>query len=498
MTKHYYLAIDQGGQSSRVGVYSESGKLVHEFRAACRTRTHTVSHLAHPYIEQDGDEILAGIRAGLDSVTQFLGNDVQRIRAAGYAGQGSSLLCWDAGGRALTPVISWQDIRGEPYLKDISLTHRQAQDITGLRASPHYGASKIRWCLDNNQDVKDALQSGQLHVGPVASFIFWHLLGPKNRIDPGHAQRTLLWNLHRNAWDERLLAMFGIPAAILPDCLYHDSHFGDLALGAHHVPLKAAARDQGASLFAAGLPDSTNCYVNMGTGAFVQRVTSILHSPEGLLVSPLWLSVNNVDCPSDEVMSPPCNLHQTLGKNRYAWEGTVNGAASGIPYIQAQTGLSVTPQEIEDALCLDLRSDVYFLNSLGGLGAPYWRTDVQPQFSAGLSPLEKIAAWIESLIFQIAINIELMKQAGELTSIRISGGLSQSDGVCQLLADVTGLAVLRQHNADATLQGVAFMAAGFSSQWNPVSQQERFLPGVNNALQKRFANWQLVMTRWLT
>lgn len=497
MKENYYLAIDQGGQSSRVGVYTERGQLICEFRAPCATQHHRIPGSAYAHIEQDGNEILRGIRECLKKVEAHLGNAVSNIKAAGYAGQGSSLLAWNSKtGEALTPVISWQDIRGEPYLNHISLTHQTAQQITGLRVSPHYGASKIRWCLDNNDAVKRALAENNLCIGPVVSFIFWHLLEQKNLIDPGHAQRTLLWNLHSNAWDDRLLESFKVPKAVLPECRYHDNLFGFLKLGNHLISFSAAARDQGASLFAAGIPDSSTCYVNLGTGAFIQRVTPVLHAPDGLLVSPLWISQNNQPI-SNEAASPSCYLAQSHRKNLFAWEGTVNGAASAISYMQTQTGLEVTPERIENALGLVPSRTVYFLNSIGGLGAPYWRTDLQPQFAPGLLPLEKILAWIESLLFQIAVNIDLMKNAGELRSIRISGGFSKSNKLCQLLADVAGLDVYRSDNADATLQGIAYMAAGLSENWQPVFQQEKFLPNRNGPLQKRFLDWKLAMDKWL-
>jgi glycerol kinase len=498
MKENLYLAIDQGGQSSRVGIYTESGKLVCQFSAPCATSRHQHEDSAYPHIEQDGNEILSGIRDCLNQLCAYLGEAVCDIKAASFAGQGSSLLCWNSKtGEALTPVLSWQDIRGEPYLKQFPLTHHQAQQITGLRISPHYGASKIRWCLDNVEAVKKALDEDSLCVGPIVSFIFWHLLGQKNVVDPGHAQRTLLWNLHRNDWDERLLALFKIPRSILPACRYHNDHFGNLKLGAHSIPFSASARDQGASLFAAGIPDVSACYVNIGTGAFIQRVSSVLHAPDGLLVSPLWIPQNGYCETENANASSPCYLMALADKSWYAWEATVNGAASAIPFMQEQTGLEVTREQIDLALQMNPARDVYFLNAIGGLSAPYWRTDLEAQFAADLSPQEKILAWIESVIFQIVTNIELMKKYDEIRCIRISGGFSKSNGICQKLADISGLDVCRSENADATLQGAAFMATGLSSAWQPGFQQEIFLPNANADLKNRFIAWQGAMHKWL-
>ena len=502
MTSHYYLAIDQGGQSTRVAVYNQHGEQLCVFSAPCATQHHTPENSHYEHIEQNGEEILAGIKDCLQKIQDQLGDDIRHIKGAGFAGQGSSLLCWNnRTGEALTPVLSWQDIRGEPYLQQLPLTHTQVQQLTGLRVSPHYGASKIRWCLDHNENVKAALSKNQLSIGPIVSYLFWHLLNKKTVVDPGHAQRTLLWDLHRNDWDQTLLDFFGIPRAILPDCQYHNSHFGHLHLGNHAIPFVASARDQGASLFARGIPDKNTCYINIGTGAFIQRVSEKLQAPDGLLVSPLWIPEIKSQHQPIEVSSPTCYAEElnpaNIAKPLCAWEATVNGAASAISYMQQQTGFEITPEQINQALTLNPEKPCYFLNSIGGLSAPYWRTDLQPEFSSDLTVHEKILAWIESVIFQIVVNVELMNQLVRVEKIIISGGFSKSDLVCQKIADLTQAKVHRSDNADATLQGIACMATGLSLEWTPVQSDEVFSPTHNPGLARRYEVWQREMKKWL-
>ena len=406
------------------------------------------------------------------------------------------MLCWNNHtGDALTPVLSWQDIRGEPYLAQFPLDNQELQQLTGLRLSPHYGASKMRWCLEHSSAVIAAQHNHCLSIGPIVSYLFWHLLDqprtqhPKSLIDPGHAQRTLLWNLQRNEWESTLLEHFKIPRAVLPHCQHHNSHFGNLQLGDYTIPFTASARDQGASLFARGLPEPDACYINIGTGAFIQRLSENLHAPEGLLVSPLWLPEKGL--PENELPENPA------AKKYYAWEATVNGAAAAISFIQQHTGLTITPQEIDSALELNPAGGCYFLNAVGGLSAPYWRTDLQSRFSENLSAAEKILAWIESVIFQIVINVQLMNQSGDTKKIIISGGFSKADTVCQKIADLTNATVHRSDNPDATVQGIACMAAGLPQSWKPVLQEDVFTPQQNPVLQQRFANWQHKMSKWL-
>lgn len=481
-----YLAIDQGGQSTRVALYDTQGQQLACFSAPSETHSYTDPD-GGICVEQDPLEILAGVRSGLVRVAKFLGDDVVRIKAAGFAGQGSSMLCWHRQtGAALSPVLSWQDRRAAAELNELPLDQSQVQKRTGLRISPHYGASKMRWCLDHLPAVQAADKTGDACIGPIASYLFWHLLTDQtsakvHSIDPGHAQRTLLWNLADNNWDQHLLETFAIASQQLPVCRWHNSHFGDLLVGTHAVPLTTCQRDQGASLFARAMPEAAACYVNIGTGAFIQRISENLLAPEGLLVSPLWFPE-----PTKQVA------------RIYAWEATVNGAAAALDWLAEQTGLTdVKPADIEQALVLNPEQPVYLLNAQGGLSAPYWRTDLTSRFSNELTAQEKILAWAESVVFQIAINIKLMQNAGKMQKIYSSGGISKAAGVCQRLADLTGLEIYRSENADATLQGIAYTAAGMPQNWCNQTADDIFYPQTNLNLQARFTAWQAAMADWL-
>src|SRR5690606_26495241 len=121
-------------------------------------------------------------------------------------------------------------------------------------------------------------------------------------------------------------------------CRWHNSPYGNLLINQHAVPLVSCQRDQGASLFARGIPDATACYINIGTGAFIQRINPKLIPPEGLLVSPLWFPE-----PSSDTGKPVNKI--------YAWEATVNGAAAALDWLAIETGLpEISPAAVEQAL----------------------------------------------------------------------------------------------------------------------------------------------------
>ncbi len=197
-------------------------------------------------------------------------------------------------------------------------------------------------------------------------------------------------------------------------------------------------------------------------------------------MSPVWISQNSED-------------------NLYAWEATVNGAAAAIPFIEQASGLNISSDIIEQALSIPLGTEDYFMNTQGGLGAPFWRTDIESHFSGLLSPLQQVAVWLESILFMLMINLQRMNSDNQLTKIQFSGGFSQSDQFCQLLADVSRLPVSVDENPEASLRGIAYLTANRPEHWTCSITRRSFTPiEQEGLLHKRFASWWLQMQKHLT
>ena len=87
----------------------------------------------------------------------------------------------------------------------------------------------------------------------------------------------------------------------------------------------------------------------------------------------------------------------------------------------------------------------------------------------------------------------MLKNRRNINLIRVTGGLSNSDCLCQKLADLLQLPVIREKQTEATAMGLAFLAAGSPPSWNPASEEQRFAPGNDNILQSRFNQWESAM-----
>lgn len=209
------LAIDQGTHLSRALLFDTHGEVVAQF-----SKPVEIFHRSPVEVEQDPDEIIDSIHSIVTQSLQFAAQHQKRIGQIGLATQRSSVVAWHkATGKALSPVLSWQDRRAADWLMSFSQHQTTIIGRTGLRLSPHYGVSKLNWLRNNIPAVIAAEKQQQLAFGPLASFILFHLLeGNPLVVDHANAARTLLWNIASCDWDDVLLKLFEIPRPYLPQC----------------------------------------------------------------------------------------------------------------------------------------------------------------------------------------------------------------------------------------------------------------------------------------
>ena len=311
-----YLVIDQGGHASRALIFNQSRQIVSEDTVDLETVRYNTNRIEH-----DPDALINSIVRAIRGAVSNLGDKVCGIDSIGIATQRSSIICWDKKtGVALSPVISWQDRRTAGLIERFSDHANDVHALTGLVLSPHYGATKIRWCLDHLIDVQKAREENRLACGPLSSFILFRLLDERPFVvDPANASRTLLWDYTTRVWAPELLELFGVPEELLPRCVPNRYDYGHIEIASCLIPVRVVTGDQSAALFAFGKPRSDTTYINAGTGAFLQRMVGNkpITTPR-LLSSVVWQSASDVS---------------------YVLEGTVNGAGSALHQVADELGM---------------------------------------------------------------------------------------------------------------------------------------------------------------
>jgi len=469
---NWCLAIDQGGHSTRGMVFDGNGQIVEQAR--CNV---SVSQPQIGWVEQDSTALAASVDSVIDELQQKLGGASSKIVAAGLATQRSNIVCWNTNTRqALSPAISWQDRRAYKWLEAFKPHNEKIHQATGLLITAHYGASKLRWCMDNLREVRDAMHNNELAWGPLVSYLGYHITLEHNHlVDPANASRTLLWDLKAKDWSDDLLQLFGVPRSPLPRCVPTKYHYGQLNFNRRKIPLQLMTGDQSAAIYAYGKPTPEYIYINLGTGAFIQQSTG-----DNVVFAPKLLS----------------GIVYYDGKqSNYVLECTVNGAGSALTEIENELGVATDYAEHEFSAWLhEIKNPPLFLNGVAGLGAPYWVPDFESKFVGTGNNKEKIVAVAESIIFLIVVNIEEMSRiTTQPSKIIATGGLALSDGLCQRLADLSGLSVNRPQFCEATARGTAYLTLGCPLGWGRHSMDRIFQAKPNKPLRARYSQWRLAM-----
>jgi glycerol kinase len=431
-----------------------------------------IHHLDEVTIEQSAEDILLSVQQVIGEVLQ----DHADITAASLATQRSTLVAWDREtGHALAPAISWMDRRCAPLLEGLVKFKAIIHKHTGLPLSPHYLAGKMRWLLDHNPQVKAAYNNQVLMLGSLSSFLCFRLLEEQPYVmDHSHALRSLLCDLTTLKWHPECLSLFKIDERVLPVCVPTQYMFGHLYQ--RHIPLRSVCGDQNAALHARGKLDRGSIIINLGSGAFM------LHP-----------------CGQDAVVHK--QLLSGIARSQYQHteyllEGSVNGAGLALSWLQEQypdvdliAGLPVWLEVVKVPPC--------FINAIGGLGSPWW-AELESRFipPASQDYAKQAVAVIESIVFLLQHNIYALDAQG-LSAIYISGGLSQLDGLCQRLADLSGLTVIRHEDPEATARGAAWLISNGEEQWGDQVGSDTFSPQVNQSLLDRFHTMTEVLTQAL-
>jgi glycerol kinase len=461
-----WLCIDQGGQSSRAGVFDDDGRLLCLGRAPVETQRRGADRVEHR-----PEALAASVSTAIAQAVEALPEAGKGIRGAALATQRSTLVCVDRrSGAALSPMMSWQDRRGVADLEAVAASHaNRIRELTGLRLSPHYGVGKLRWCLANLESVQTAAGQGRLVAAPLAAFLLHRLgvTGEAWRVDHVNASRLLLMDLHTLEWSDELLELFGIGRGALPGLAPCRSDYGMLHAGAIAAPLLVSIGDQPAALFGRGSPREGVVLVNIGTGAFIQ--CAIGTEPRG--APGLLTSVGG----SDE------------RSRLYVLEGTVNGAASAIDSALGELGLPAPSAQDLEAAFAEIASAPLYLNGVSGLGSPDWIPGFESQYVGSGPPLACLAAVYESIVFLIMRNLDVMRGGIALEHVVLTGGLARVDFLAQRLASLSGLPVERPEDGEATLHGLAALLGGDVS--NAQGRSTVFAPEPDAVARSRYADW---------
>jgi glycerol kinase len=449
----HLIAIDQGTTSSRAIVFDAGGEIVaisqREFK----------QHFPQPgWVEHDAEEIWTSQRDVTVEALKKAKLKAADVNGIGITNQRETVVVWDRStGKPIHRAVVWQDRRTSAVCDRLRDEGREPaiHEKTGLLLDPYFSGTKVGWLLDNVQGARVAAEKGQLAFGTIDTWLIYHLTGGKVHVtDASNASRTLLMNIHTGDWDDDLLAIFGVPRAILPEIRSSSEVYGevDSVPELSGIPIAGIAGDQQAALFGQACFKPGGAKNTYGTGCFMllNTATEAIDSKNKLLTTIAW------------------KLGGTLS---YALEGGVFVGGAVVHWLRDGLGIIKSSADVAHlAKSVPNSGDVFFVPAFTGLGAPHWDPYARGAIvgiTRGTTAAHIARAAVDSIALQVADLADAMRNdaSGALHELRVDGGASVNNGLLQYQADVMQLPVVRPKVTETTALGAAYLAGLAVGTW---------------------------------
>ncbi len=454
------LAIDQGTTGSTALVFSSQGDILG------RAYSEFTQYYPQPgWVEHDAEEIWAVSRRVMAEALNAAGLKQGELAAIGITNQRETTVVWDREtGKPVRRAIVWQSRQSAEICERLREDGLEPlfRERTGLVIDAYFSASKIRWILDQDQQLQGRAEAGELAFGTIDSWLLWNLTGGSasagavHLTEPTNASRTLLYDIHKRDWNPELCRLLEISELMLPGVQASSSVFGHtVALDGipKGIPIAGMVGDQQAALYGQGCWQPGQAKNTYGTGCFL-----LMNMGDEPAVSKHGL-----------LTTICCDAH---GKPAYALEGSVFVAGAAVQWLRDELGLISDAAET-DALARQIESNegVYLVPAFAGLGAPYW--DMQARgallgLTRGAGRAHLARAALECIAYQTRDIVEAMNQDSgiALTELRVDGGASRNDFLLQFQADMLGVPVDRPSLVETTAAGSAYLAGLAVGVWN--------------------------------
>ncbi len=423
-----FLTIDQSTSATKALLYGDNGNCLDS-----ESLDHQQIYPKPGWVEHDPIEIWSNTKKAIQLLLKRNSNRVNEIAFLSITNQRETILVFDKEtGAPLYNAIVWQCRRGDPICRQLidDGYHDLIRQKTGLKIDTYFSASKLKWLLANQEEIKNKLSRGEAIVGTIDTYLIYKLTqGHTFATDFTNASRTLLYDIVNLEWDETLCQLFNVPIQSLPAILESTAKYGETdidGLLSYKIPIYGVMGDSQASLFAQRCFEPGMIKSTFGTGSSVllNIGSDFKLTDSGAMTTIAW-------CYDDKVT--------------YSFEGIINYSAATISWLKNQMKLIDDPQETETlALAVSDNGGVYLVPAFAGLSAPYWNPEARAAIvglSAHSTKNHIVRAALESIAYQIRDVLDMMKNDSgvSLQSIHADGGASTNQFLMQFTSDIAGL-----------------------------------------------------------
>lgn len=482
--KSYILAIDAGTTSSRAILFDKKGTKI-----ATAQQEFQQYFPQNGWVEHDADEIWNTQIKVIKEVVQLANTSLEEIAAIGITNQRETTVVWNKKtGVPVGKAIVWQDRRTSATCETLKKEGKADLFVqkTGLVLDAYFSGTKIKWILDQSDELRQQAKEGDLAFGTIDSWLIYKLTaGSKHVTDVTNASRTLLFNIHELEWDNELMTLLDVPKKMMPEVVSSSeivAHTDTVVLGAS-IPISGIAGDQQAALFGQLCWNEGEVKNTYGTGCFCIMNTGkmAVQSKNNMLTTIAWKIGDQVE---------------------YAIEGSIFVAGALVQWLRDQLRLIDSAPEIEAlASSVEDNGGVTFIPALTGLGAPYWNPNATGAIiglTRGTTDAHIARAALEAIALRsMEIIVEMQKDAGlQFSSLKVDGGASNNNLLMQMQSDLLNTEVVRPKETETTAMGAAFLAGlavGFWSSKDEIKtmwQEDKiFHPSPDNDAKKIIEMW---------
>ena len=457
--KKFVVAMDQGTTSSRAIVFNHDGDIV-----SVSQREFTQYYPQPGWVEHDPMEIWGTQSSVLTEVLAKTNITADEVAALGITNQRETTVVWDKhSGQPVYNAIVWQCRRTTDICEELKQAglKEYIHNATGLVLDAYFSGTKIKWILDHVDGAREKAEKGDLLFGTIDTWLTWKLTNGRAHVtDVSNASRTMLFDIHKLDWDDKILNALNIPRGMLPVVKSSSEIYGKTNIGGEggtRIPVAGIAGDQQAALFGQMCHEKGMAKNTYGTGCFLLMNTGEkpVKSEHGLLTTIAF----GID-----------------GKVYYALEGSVFMAGAAVQWLRDELGLVRDAADTEYfASKVADTSGVYVVPGFVGLGAPYWDPYARGSIfglTRGTNRNHIVRATLEAIAYQSRDLIEAMQQdAGiEMKQLRVDGGAVANNFLMQFQSDILDKDVVRPTVVESTAAGSAYLAGLAVGFWKSIDE----------------------------
>lgn len=445
----YVLSIDQGTTgTTAVLIDDQSFKFVDKVN-----KEFPQIYPKPSWVEHNLNDIWETVSTTIKEVLTKNNLTADSISSIGITNQRETTCAFTKDGEVLANAIVWQDRRTSEYCQENKNHEEKFKELTGLPLDPYFSGTKMRWLLQNNDQVGKAAKENNLCFGTIDTFLLFKLSGNQSfATESSNASRTLLMNLKTGQWDDELCGLLEVDKSFLPEIKDSFANFGEtrgLDFLPDGIPVTGILGDQQAALFGQAGFNKGDIKCTYGTGAFMLLNTGdeIKRSKNGLLSTVAY---------------------QKDGKLFYALEGSCYIAGAAVQWLRDNCHFFKESPEIEklasEITNLEEMKNLLFLPFFTGIGSPYWKADATGAI-LGLTRDTKEThlsrACLEGIALSINDLVNAMKNDTglELSNLKVDGGAVANNLLMNIQASLSKLKIIRPVVIETTAYGAALAAA---------------------------------------